>query len=161
MSQDLLRRIEIMEDMEAIKKLKSMYCYLADAGIAGDGAKMDELVSNFTEDAWVDFSEFGVHEGKKAIEAFYKEVVVQTLSYSAHMVSNPVIEVDGNQARGDWYVFVPCTLRATDTPAWLQAKYEEEYRKIDGRWYWKSMTARFDYISPFDEGWVKTRMAGI
>ena len=39
--------------------------------------------------------------------------------------------------------------------------YEEVYRKIDGKWYWKSMTARFDFITPFEEGWVKTRIAGI
>ena len=161
MTTDLENRIIVLEDIEAIKKLKYRYCYLADAGIGGDEARMDELISNFTEDGWVDFSEFGIHKGKKAIEAFYKNVVAQTLSYSAHMVSNPVIQVDGKNASGDWYVFVPCTLRMTDTPAWLQGKYEETYEKINGKWYWKSMTARFDFISPYDEGWVKTRMVNI
>ena len=161
MSPSLEKRIEVLEDLEAIKKLKHMYCYLADAGIAGDAAKMDELVSNFTDDAWVNFSEFGVHEGKEAIGAFYKETVCQLLSYSAHMVANPVIEVDGNEAKGHWYVFVPCTLRPTNASAWLQAKYEEEYQKIDGKWFWKSMTARFDFFSPFDEGWAKTRMISV
>jgi len=161
MGENLENRISVLEDIEAIKQLKSMYCYLADAGIAGDEKKMDDLVARFTEDAWVDFSEFGVHKGKKAIEVFYKEVVTQTLSYSAHMVANPVIEVDGNNASGNWYVFVPCTLRSTGKAAWLQAKYEEVYRKIDGKWYWKSMIARFDYISPFEEGWAKTRMVSL
>ena len=161
MDENLENKIKVLEDIEAIKKLKHMYCYLADAGIAGDETKMDELVAHFTEDAWVDFSEFGIHKGKKAIEAFYKEVVAQTLSYSAHMVSNPIIEVDNEQARGKWYVFVPCTLRQTGTPAWLQGKYEEVYRKINGQWYWKSMTARFDFISPFEDGWVKNRMVSI
>ncbi|MFO7963773.1 MAG: nuclear transport factor 2 family protein [Desulfobacterales bacterium] len=151
-------KIEMLMDMEAIKRLKYTYCYLADAGIAGDASKMDELVSWFTEDAWVDFSEFGIHQGKESISVFYKEIVAGALSYSAHMVSNPIIDIDGHRAHGKWYVFVPCTLRQTETAAWLQGKYEEDYRKIEGRWYWQSMTARFDFISPFDEGWVKHRM---
>jgi hypothetical protein len=161
MGTDLEKKINRLEDIEAIKKLKNMYCYLADAGIAGDETKMDELVAHFTEDAWVDFSEFGIHKGQKAIEAFYKEIVARTLSYSAHMVSNPMIEVDNDTASGNWYVFVPCTLRQSEKATWLQGKYEEEYRKINGQWYWKSMTARFDFITPFEEGWVKTRMVSI
>ena len=115
---------------------------------------------HFTDDAWIDFSELGIHRGKDAVGKFYKEVVAQDLSYSAHMVSNPIIEVDGDKAEGKWYVFVPCTFRATDTPVWLQGKYEEEYVKVEGEWKWRSMTTRFDFISPFEEGWVKTRMIG-
>ena len=40
----------------------------------------------------------------------------------------------------------------------LQAKYEEEYVKEGGAWKWKSITAKFDFITPFDEGWVRTPM---
>jgi SnoaL-like domain len=152
-------RIQILEDIEAIKKLKASYCYWADAGITGDGSKMDELIAHFTDDEpWADFGPFGVHRGKEAVAAFFKGVVVSSLSYSAHMVCNPIIEVDGNRATGKWYVDVPCTLRGAERPAWLQARYEEEYVKEAGEWKWKSITTRFDFITPFDEGWVKTPM---
>lgn len=160
MESTIEKKLTILEDIESIKKLKYLYCYLVDAGIAGDESKMDELITHFTDDAWIDFSEFGIHRGKDAVAKFYKEAVAQDLSYSAHMVSNPIIEVDGDKAEGKWYVFVPCTFRATDTPVWLQGKYEEEYVKVEGEWKWKSMTTRFDFISPFEEGWVKTRMIG-
>jgi hypothetical protein len=66
--------------------------------------------------------------------------------------------VEGGKGRGKWYVDVPCTLRGADRPLWLQAKYEEEYVKEDGEWKWKSITTRFDFITPFDEGWVRTPM---
>ncbi len=157
----LEKRIGRLEDIEAIKTLKSRYCFLVDAGIAGDMAKMDELLANFTENAWVDFSHLGIHKGKEALAVFFKEFVPQALSYSAHLVLNPVIEIDNDTACGHWYFLVPCTFREKKTPAWILGKYEEAYKKINGRWYWKSITARFDFISPFEEGWVKNRMADI
>lgn len=157
----LERRIKILEDIETIKKLKHRYCFLVDAGIAGDMTKMDELLANFTEDAWVDFSHLGIHSGRIALESFFKEFIPLALSYSAHLVLNPVIEADLDSAWGNWYFFVPCTFREKKTPVWILGKYEEAYKKISGQWYWQSITARFDFISPFEEGWVKNRMADI
>ena len=159
MSKTVEERIQTLEDMESIKKLKASYCYWVDAGIAGDASQMDELIAHFTDDEpWADFGPFGVHKGKEAVAAFFREVVAGTLSYSAHMVSNPIIEVDGSKGKGRWYVDVPCTLRGAERPLWLQAQYEEEYVKEGGEWKWKSITARFDFITPFDEGWVRTPM---
>ena len=155
-------RLQALEDIESIKKLKASYCYWADAGISGDANSMEELVAHFTDDEpWADFGPFGVHRGKEAVAAFFREVVPSTLSYSAHMVCNPVIEVEGRTARGRWYVDVPCTLRSGSRPLWLQARYEEEYVKEGAQWRWKSITARFDFVSPFDEGWVRTPMVAM
>ena len=110
MSKTADERIQVIEDVESIKKLKASYCYWVVAGIAGDATQMDELVAHFTEnEPWADFGPFGVHKGKEAVGAFFSEVVVGTLSYSAHMDSNTIIEVDGNKGKGRWYVDVPCT----------------------------------------------------
>lgn len=159
MNKSLEERIQILEDIESIKRLKACYCSWADAGIAGDASGMDAIMDHFTDDEpWADFGPFGLHEGKEAVGAFFREAVVSTLSYSAHMVCNPVIDVEGSRARGRWYVDVPCTLRGAERPLWLQAKYEEEYVKEEGKWKWKSITTRFDFITPIDEGWVKTPM---
>ncbi len=156
MPTDIERRITVLEDIEAIKVLKASYCYLVDAGVAGDASKWDELMDRFTEDARADFDLLGVHEGKEAISKFFRETIPAALSYSAHMVCNPIIEVDGNRATGKWYVHVPASGKAQDKAGWITAKYDEEYVKIDGAWKWKSITTRFDYITPFDEGWMKT-----
>lgn len=161
MTEELARRIQVLEDIEAIKKLRALYCYLADAGVAGDSSKFDELLTHFTDDAWTDFEFFGRHEGKEAVTKFYKELVASSLSYSAHMVSNPIIEVAGDTAKGNWYFHVPCTGRAENRAAWIQGRYAEEYVKIAGEWKWKSITTTFDHITPFDEGWVKTRVASV
>jgi len=77
------------------------------------------------------------------------------------MVSNPIIKVDGETATGKWYVIVPCTFRQTSQAVWLQGRYDEEYVKISGEWYWKSITAIFDHITPFEDGWAKMRMVSL
>jgi len=158
---DLEAKIITMEEIEKIKILKSNYCFLVDEIVAGDNKKIEEFMGKFTDDAWIDFTEFGKHEGKGAISAFYSDIVAQVLSYSAHMVSNPIIEVNGNTATGRWYFEVPCTIRVANKPAWIQGKYYEQYRKIGGEWKWSSITTRFDFFSPIEEGWVKARMPSI
>ena len=156
--QDLLKRVTALEDLEAIKRLKRTYCYIADDAINGNPAAWNDLMSRWVDDCWADFGPFGVHRGKEAVASFFTNTVSGFLSYSAHMVANPIIDIDGDTATGRWYVDVPCTLRAPDRAAWLQAKYDEEYVKVGGAWKWKSITARFDFLSPFEEGWVKTPM---
>jgi hypothetical protein len=161
MTDDLAKRIQVLEDIESIKRLKALYCYLVDSAVAGDASKWDELLSHFSKDSRADFEVVGVFEGKEAVATLFKEIVASLLSYSAHMVSNPIIEVLGNTATGKWYVHVPLTARGGNMPGWLQGKYDEEYVREDGRWKWKSITARFDFITPYDEGWVKTKMAAL
>jgi hypothetical protein len=159
MQSEIEKRVMVLEDIQAIKKLKSLYCYLADEGINKDVSKMDELMTYFTDDAWIDFGTADapdVHKGKEAVRKFYKVNVIEVLSYSAHMVINPVIEVDGDKAKGRWYVFVPCTMRETNSASWLFGKYEEEYVKVNGQWKWSSMIFRSEFTSLFaGEGWVQ------
>jgi hypothetical protein len=155
---DSSERLQVLEDIESIRKLKSLYCYLVDAAVAGDLQKWDEFMTHFVEDAWIDFEGFGRHEGKEAVSSFYRDLVGSAFSYSAHMVSNPLIEVGGRSATGRWYVHVPFTLRPRDEAGWLQGKYVEEYTKVDDQWKWKSITTKFDFITPYDQGWVRTRV---
>lgn len=155
------KRIQVLEDIEAIKRLKASYCYLVDAAIAGDSSKWDELLAHFTDDAWADFELLGRYEGRENVGKLFKEIVASLLSYSAHMVSNPIIQVDGDEARGRWYVHVPLTGKAENMAGWLQGRYDEEYAKVNGEWKWRSITATFDFITPYDQGWVKTRIASI
>lgn len=161
MTQDLETRIRALEDIEAIRKLKALYCYLADCGIAGDIGKYDELVARFSDDGWVDFEGFGVHKGKEALERFFKETVHSLWSYASHMAVNLVIEVEGDRARGKWFVHVACTTRGSNRAVWVQGTYDEEYVKVGGEWKWKSIRFTPDFFTPFDEGWAKTRIMSL
>lgn len=157
MTKELEARLQVIEDTEAIKNLKATYCYLVDAGVAGDASKLDELVDLFTEDARCEYGDYATLEGKEAVGQFFKELIPSVLSYSAHMVHNPIIEVDGDSAKGKWYFEAPCTFTAANRATWAQGKYIEEYVKVDGIWKWKSLKVVFDYFTSFDEGWVITK----
>lgn len=149
-SEELEARMKVLEDIEAIRKLRAHYCYNVDA------ERLEELLSLFTEDARLDFGLLGTHEGKEAVSKFFRDIVAGILSYSRHMVHNPIIEVDGDKATGRWYFEVPCTLRGTDMAVWLAGTYEEKYVKERGEWKFSFIKATFDYATPYEEGWAKT-----
>jgi len=58
MTQELEARLQVIEDTEAIKNLRATYCYLVDAGVAGDASKLDELVELFTDDARTEYGDY-------------------------------------------------------------------------------------------------------
>ncbi len=152
---ELNKRIKLLEDIESIRKLKALYCYLADEAYQNP-AKWSELLDYFVDDSWLDFGDYGVYRGKQEVSRFFNEVTYTFLSYAAHMVANPVIEVDEDCAKGTWYFHCPATERASAIALWVQGRYTDEFVRVEGEWKWKSITCRFDFISPIDEGWVKT-----
>lgn len=158
MQSDLEKRIRRLEDLGDIRRLKSLYCHLVDRGVAGDPQAVAELMGHFVDDSWGEYGDFGKYEGKESLTAFFGAVVPGLLSFTAHRVHNPVIDIEGDRARGLWYFEVPCTLREKNMAGWLSGRYEEEFVRRDGRWMWESITAVFDYATPYDQGWAKTRM---
>ena len=155
MGNDLERRITILEDIEAIKQLKSKYGYDIDE------RNWDKVVDFFSEDASVDFGSFGKYEGKKAIEQFFKETFPPVSSFSVHMSQDPIIEVQGNRAKGKWYLHESATFTAGNSAVWGAITYEDEFVKENGKWKCKFCLVRFIYLTPYEKGWVKQRMIGV
>jgi hypothetical protein len=159
MAKTLEERIQVLEDIEAIKNLKASYCYLADKGItSGDPQQMDPFLDLFADSACTDFGEFGIYRGKEAVSKYFKEGALRHHSYTNHMLHNSIIEVKGNNAKGIWDFHVSFTVRKNNRAGWMQGKYEEEYVKVEGKWKFNLVKISFDYITPFDEGWAKNKM---
>lgn len=158
--EELLARVQVLEDIEAIKKLKATYCYLCDAGL-GDARNRDELLSHFTADAQVDFGlgPASVYKGTAGLKTFFGEVVPTAVSFCMHMVHNPIIEVHGDCATGRWYYEAPTTDAATNRAQWMAGIYDEEYVRQNGQWKFAAIKTHWKYISPYDEGWAKDRGA--
>jgi ketosteroid isomerase-like protein len=150
----LERRLQALEDIEAIKKLKARYCAACD-----NNYHADDIAALFTEDAVWDGGAFGKCEGREAIRRFFRGAP-QIFPFAIHQVMNPIIEVQGDKATGRWYLFQPCTLAEGNQAAWLAARYEEEYVKVGGEWKFKHLKVLPSFFTPYGEGWVKKRFIG-
>lgn len=152
---ELEARIGVLEDIEAIRQLKATYCYLCDG--LDDERNVTELLSIFTDDARLDFGLTpSVYEGPASLSEFFRSVVPGAVSFCMHMVHNPIITVDGDQATGTWYYEVPATDTTSGTAQWMAGTYHEGYRREDGRWKIASIVTRWNYISPYQDGWAKS-----
>ncbi len=152
--EDLERRLRVLEDIEAIKKLKARYCAYCDNNYDADG-----IAALFTEDAVWDGGNFGRYEGREAIRTFFRGAP-RIFPFAIHQVMNPIIEVEGEQAKGQWYLFQPATLAEGNQAVWLAARYEEEYVKVESEWKFKRLKVFPSFLTPYDQGWVKKRFAG-
>ena len=147
--EDLERRIRILEDIEAIKKLKARYCLVCD-----DDHNQDEIVKLFAEDGIWEGEGIGQHQGHAEIRALFQGFQ-QRISFSQHNVMNPDITVDGNRAKGIWYFLGPFTMRNGNRALWLGARYEDDYVKLNGEWKFQHLRAIGTMSAPYEKGWVK------
>lgn len=153
----LEERVGIMEDIEEIKQLKAKFCYLMD--MYGDF----EVSEIFTEDAELDYRPLLAEKfvGIEAISALFDpDSVAQWERMVRHQLTNPIIEVDGDKAKGVWYMYGVATLIAPDRDIAIveHLTYEDELRKENGKWKISKLKGITTFISPYEDGWVKTPM---
>jgi len=149
--QELEKRVQTLEDIEAIKKLKARYYGYCDAGYDADG-----LISLFTDDAVWDGGSFGRYEGRKAIYDFFAGVS-KLLPFALHYVMNPQIDVEGDRASGRWYLLEPCTFAQGSQAVWGAAYYEDRYVKVGGAWKFQEVKLTSSFWTPYEQGWAKKR----
>jgi len=154
--EELEARIRVLEDIEEIKRLMASYCYLVDA------FQWDDVLDLFADNARAEYGMLGSHDGKEAIATFFKNVVPNTQSWSAHQVLNPLVTVEGQKAKGTWYLFCPATILSPegDRAIWIQGRYDNEFVKLDGKWKFSRLRFVFNFTIPYEEGWVKSGMVG-
>jgi ketosteroid isomerase-like protein len=146
---DLERRISALEDIEAIKQLKYRYADACDRGYDAD-----TLADLFTEDAIWDGGVFGRYDGQEAIRQYFQDIS-SDIVFAMHYMMNPIIEVDGDAARGAWYLFQTCTFAEGNTPILGAAKYAERYQRVHGTWKFRHLQLISIFWTPYEEGWVK------
>lgn len=142
----LEERLARVEDRIAITELRYAYCYRI------DDRDWEGYTALFTDDASLDFGPVGTFEGREAIREFAENVVGAQHPFLSHMLHNPVIEIDGDVATGQWYFEVPCTFEDGEA-GWIQGTYDDEYRRVDGDWLFSEVVADFNYFASYDEGW--------
>jgi hypothetical protein len=114
---ELTKRITVLEDIEAIKQLKARYCYICD-----DNHNPDQITRLFAEDGIWEGEGIGAHKGHAAIRKLF-ESFRDRISFSQHNVWNPIIEVNGDRAKGQWYLMGPFTFRKRNNGVGLAVRY--------------------------------------
>lgn len=102
----LEQRIQRLEDIEEIKKLTATYSDHVNKGWIGKEVAFDKLADVFTADATWTSAAMGVDaQGIDAIIDMLREKTAGG-TFAMHSFTNPVIDVDGDTATGNWLLWV-------------------------------------------------------
>lgn len=149
---DLEARIKVLEDLEAIKRLKYKYFRCIDKGL------WDEIGDCFAENGVADYGPDWVIQGRAAIVQFFKENIGPGYSMCVHQGHNPEIDITGDTtATGLWELDNFMVAAETNMGIWIAAFYEDEYAKEKGKWTIKRTKVIFIFRSDIERGWAKER----
>lgn len=131
-----------LEDIEAIKQLKYRYFRCLDCKEWGALAKC------FTEDATAayDSGKYS-YDGRDAIMGFLEGALSSRDVVSLHQGHHPEISVDGDTAKGTWYLEDYLIFVKADTRLRGAGFYHDEYVKVGGQWRIKHT----GYVRSFEE----------
>ncbi|MFC2059019.1 nuclear transport factor 2 family protein [Chloroflexota bacterium] len=128
---ELERRIRVLEDIEAIKKLKASYFRCLDKKL------WQELGECLARDALGEKE--SKLQGKEAIVEYIKGRLGKESIVTAHHGHNPEIELTGETtARGTWQLRSYRTDTETNEDSGHMSFYQDEYVKENGKWRIKS-----------------------
>lgn len=129
---ELETRIRVLEDIEAIKKLKAKYWRCCDKKL------WDELEECFTKDATADYGPNLKFNGREEIMKFLKDSLGPDFMITAHGGHSPEIEITSETtAKGIW-VLNDLVIIQPGTRMRGYGHYEDEYVKENGQWKKKS-----------------------
>ena len=124
--EELEKRVQAIEDVEAIKKLHQKYMNLM------DNLHYKEVLELFTEDATAEIRNSGVKRGRKGLSEIYLGIGSLKKSRDvAHMAIQPDITVNADNAVGTWLIYM---FFFSPTVEWVQGRNDVEYRKENGIW---------------------------
>ncbi len=144
----LEERVQRIEDTEAIRRLRYEYCEY------GNLYDAKRFVSLFAPGAiWDGGEALGYHEGLEAIEELVRGAG-ERIRFSAHYITNEIVDIDGDSATGRWWLFMPCVVDGEAT--WLFATYDDEYVRLDGRWLIRKIVLGVKVFDSYEKGWAES-----
>lgn len=147
MNEDMEQKVQRLIDIEDIKILKRKYAAFCD-----DDYNPDAISELFTEDAVWDGGPIGYAETRQGIKEFFTASSSRVKS-AMHYIVNPIIEVAGNEATGQWYLWQPMVTKEDNQAMWLIATYDDIYLRQDEKWLFQhvkiTVRSRMPYNGSF------------
>jgi len=155
---DLTSRIQALEDIEAIKRLKHDYFYFCDT------KQPDKVRDCFVEGpVHIDYGRIGVFTQLDALVAVFTEMACHEHMVEMHHAQNPRIDLlDETSAKGVWGLYYHLIDTNSRSVTQLGAYYEDEYRKVDGRWLISSTVCKVNstHVSDLSDHVARVVFAG-
>ncbi len=145
----LEERLQRLEEIDAIRRLKQVYARTLDRFAPGD-----EFAALFTDDRVLDLGPMGLFEGRPAIAEFFNGAR-ETFSFFLHYTDGDIIDVlpSGTEATGTWYMWEPATRKGQ--AVLIAITYDEKYRKVEERWLFAYSRSTYHFVTPYESGWVR------
>jgi uncharacterized protein (TIGR02246 family) len=146
---DVLARLRRLEDVHEIGQLRARYCqYL-------DDARWPELADLFTEDGA--FIGLATARGRAELREFFAGLQEGPLTAWWHFSVNETIEVTGDVAAGDTWLYQPCVVEGEAQIA--AGRYRDRLaRQPDGHWLFAERHVTFFFWVPLADGWGPGKM---
>ena len=148
-SGEIEKRIRRLEDIEEIKRLKALYCDICD-----DNHNPDRITKIFADDGIWEGGSFGKAQGHEAIRKLFQGFQ-KLISFSQHNIFNPRIEIDGDRAKGTWYLLGPFTFHEANKALWIACRYDDDYVRVNGEWKYQHLRANIRIAALYEKGWAQ------
>jgi uncharacterized protein (TIGR02246 family) len=137
---DIIKRLDRLESIDAIRQLAAKY------SLALDMRDADAWVGLFPEDVKVGNGE----TGRAALRAWFDDTMRQQFDGTSHHIGGHIIEFDDpDHAQGVVY-----SKNEHETgPEWviMQMIYVDRYERIDGRWYFRRRLPLYWYATDLNK----------
>lgn len=155
---DLGRRLQALEDVEAIRALKTRYLAACDAK---DPQGMRACFLDGP--VHIDYGAIGTFDRADALVKVFTDIACHPHMVEFHHGLNPQIEVQAaDRARGRWGLHYQLIDTRANSLTQLGGYYEDEYRKLKGEW--KISSTKFVVTATLaldlSQGTAKTLFAG-
>ena len=143
---DLRRRVQKLEDIEAMKTLRNLYHHYINDGTY-------ELIRNLvTEDAVVHLGYLEHYEGIETIHRGFVSMSERERFFIKQFIHSHTVTVDGDSGTG--FSYLEARYGRKGTSYLVSGKYDDVYVRQNGKWLFKSMMCEFFYTVPASVGWT-------
>lgn len=137
-------RISIVEDVEAIRRLRIAYHDLVNQG------RISELSSLFHSDAVLVYPDTDPLIGRDAIGEFYTGYRVQ---WTRHFAAGHVVDVNGSAAVGS--ISIDARPMIKNAGYMFAGRFDDSYVKEQGQWLFKRVELTNWFMVPVSVSWSK------
>lgn len=137
------------EDYTRICNLQAAYGYYVDKG------RWDDAANLFAVDGTLELAGRGVYVGRERVRAYLHHLPPygDGILYN-HMQLQPVVHVDSEAgtAKGRWRSFMMVGALGAEA-RWGEATYENEYKRVDGKWRIAVLHGYMNIYTDYEQGW--------